>query len=1135
MIEPGEGAADASSVGAKVRAKSPPNWAWRSISLTAVSALIFLLVREMFTRGLLIGSDFFGDFSVAKNGLQIYLSRWNPGGLGSESSQPAILPLQSIFLQLGTPPLVFEAVTFVALLMIGGLSIQLLIEPYLRVKYASLLAPFLYLASPLLFIEVFNGLADIALYSLLPLLVLLAFRIERSPNLLSSLLFAGALATCLIFVPYAILYVVPPLLVLLATRVAFSANLTRALKVGFWVLVGFVVAILANAPFYIGNLTYFTTGSSSNGLLPSETNALRIIGISYSWSSPVHIFSLLGGGLFIRYGTLFSPIAEALLVGLAAFALLSAITLGRSVAPWFRIGLLLLFVTSFAWVWLTYLGLTDGAYSAIPLLLVFNYPIELYLYICLAICLLATFVVDDLLSILLAKSRGLFPCKVSKSVPVHHRRVYGRIHSASGPLAVAASVAFLVVVSGVSGGFYLAQGDFDVFNAPSAYGFPPEWGATEPPSYDAMYTFLENHGGVLATRALILPYPGPNGGTSFEGFSYNLFDQQEPGTGISPLFQQPNVLAYSYDVMSYFLENRTNDIGVLLGIASVKYVLVDLTANFSGPPRWISGSLVGSPGAFVSLLNAQTDLMSVFNSSLFDAYLNLDYQPYVQAYDGVTAVVEGVPSVPQNRTAFSWPATLSSWSAPNPPDRIENYSTLSNGYFVIASNDAGSMRIQFNTSSDSIIATSDGWGNDGIYIVGSAVRVESPYYTLVYDSFASGASSGCNYLNVNGLDAAGNILWVVPSYTTGTTVGDRTTVPVSVFAENSATAYLTVTIALPCLFGPGAQTSFTVENLSIEANQIPPPAVAVSPLLVRNLPSNDSIRSTATTPFNQVANEGGFATLESSHVLRTLCLMVCIGTNESIDEELILAYEGLNVSAGSYRDALDPGSMSGAVLDLSGNTTSTVVLGNHPFSSVSIRASGNGSMQISTDRGPIVSFPIPSKNLSWQTVTLGQTLNITSATVSSSGNVECDALLFAMGDLNGSQGALAEPSLTAQSLTEYTGTAPNGSTILVLAQGFNPGWILSYGTAVAPALPAFGWSIFFAPAPAAVGPFPFKIAFAPQTTQTALVTIQSATIAFVVAEVLIGFLAPTLYRRQWDWVGRRFSNLFRHRPTMRRQ
>ncbi len=163
-----------------------------------------------------------------------------------------------------------------------------------------------------------------------------------------------------------------------------------------------------------------------------------------------------------------------------------------------------------------------------------------------------------------------------------------------GPWHHVLSVLILLVAPA---GFYLESGDFNVLEAPGTFGLPPQWGPTVPSAYPAMDSFLELHGGISDSRFLVLPFPGPGGGSEFGPFAINTFGlaEYEGATSVSNLFVGPLSSDYSTTVLNYLIQNRTDRIGVLLGQASVRYVLVDLQANFTGPPQWNEGSLIGSP------------------------------------------------------------------------------------------------------------------------------------------------------------------------------------------------------------------------------------------------------------------------------------------------------------------------------------------------------------------------------------------------------------------------------------------------------------------------------------------------------------------------------------------------------------
>src|SRR5207247_11259735 len=88
-----------------------------------------------------------------------------------------------------------------------------------------------------------------------------------------------------------------------------------------------------------------------------------------------------------------------------------------------------------------------------------------------------------------------------------------------------ASVLILAVLAPAN--FYLVSGDFRVLEAPSTFGFPPQWGAVAPASFQEIYRFVRSHGGDQDARLLVLPSPRFAGAASLPGHSSHLFNQPQ--------------------------------------------------------------------------------------------------------------------------------------------------------------------------------------------------------------------------------------------------------------------------------------------------------------------------------------------------------------------------------------------------------------------------------------------------------------------------------------------------------------------------------------------------------------------------------------------------------------------------------
>ncbi len=791
------------------------------------------LFRATFSHGALLTPDFFLSFPASSPsfGAQLYLSGWSPQFLGSAGGSPASLPFFLLGAWVGASVAALQAAVLIGFLVVGAFSLLLLLESFLVELRLAFVGGALFLLSPYLFIDVFNASATLPFDLLLPTILTAAIFVSRRPSTRGFVLLALSLGVAFAFTLFGPLFLLPALIFL---PVSFGVA-RKSLRAGarslalLWGATGSAIAL--NAPVY---LAFNPVAVTASGLRPTYSSALAIIPTSYGFSAPFHFLSLLGAGLYPRYAGFYPPLSEWLLVGFALFAFAGIAFVVRCRA-YREVGVLAmtLYAGCGAWIFLTAGGITLPLYRAIVFLTPLNYPGEFYAYIAIALILLASIALDGIAKWekdRLARQRtaraAADPVGGGGTSPVSRARGH-RVRAAirvvgARPATVAACVLVLLLLAGPAG-FYLESGDFKVFDAPRAFGFPPQWGATVPSAYPAMYDFLQAHGGILSARALILPFPGP-AGAQFGPFSNNLFDQSEYlGGGLTAsLIAAPVPSDYTTSVLNYLVANRTDQIGVLLGEASVKYVLVDLQANFTGPPTWTWGSLVGAPSDFLRLLRSQHDLVEVYASPLFVAFQNLDYRPYVTGAAGVVDVRDGTATVPLNRTVGSWSSNPANWSVPQPPNRIAKTVPFPNGYQVYGVNNSGVLNITFANATDSVAGSSTRFDNGGIALRSGAIPVGNQSYVVTFQQEYTGPSvhSGGS-LSVSGYDTAGRLLWTISSEAAAPSSPANGTIRFQPLSQNPATTAVRLSVTFPYRFGSGLLATYAVSDLFLEVGRWP--------------------------------------------------------------------------------------------------------------------------------------------------------------------------------------------------------------------------------------------------------------------------------------------------------------------------
>jgi hypothetical protein len=688
----------------------------------------------------------------------------------------------------------------------------------------------------------------------------------------------------------------------------------------------------------------------------------------------------------------------------------------------------------------------------------------------------------------------------------------------------------LVILLAVPAGFYLQSGNFEVFDAPHAYGFPAPWGAAAPPVFYAMYDFLQTHGGALNTRVLILPFPG-EGAVQFSPFAINNFDlyEYQGSSSATNLFTAgAGSNAFTTTVLNYLVSNQTDRIGVLLGEASVKYVLVDRTANFTGPPQWTWGSLVGSPSFFLGILRSQTDLEEVFSSDLFVAFLNLDYRPYVTGASGVAVVQNGNYSAPLDRTVGGWPANLTDWSAPSPPSRIAEVEPTSTGYEVVGVNNSGVLNITFSNVTDTITASSSRFDNDGVFVQSTRIPVTRQGYAVQFQQAYTGPSNhGGPYVTVWGFDAQGAYLWGIPSYAVIGGNGPNGTIPFEPLQLNPNTTSIAVSITFPYQFGSGTVASYSVSNLSLVEVLPPPPSSLLADLVLTQLPPSSGLPTYAPIPSSEFSNATATALEHAGTPIRQLCLDLCASSSR-VSDQLFFAYASLDFTSSNASLEAMPGALAGEVVAVNGSLAGALPVSPSPFSSVAVRASGDGTVALFNGTDEIAHFRVESGSLQWYGIALPQEGQTRELSVLLNGTLQLDSVWLGRDDASAETAGTSETTTTSSSLTEYDGTLGNATRFVVLAQGYNPAWAMTIGSDSASSVSVAGWENGFVVSQGDVGRgAAYRLVFTGQSLHTFLIGVQAAVLAV---------LLFTLVVASWPWLrgrlrkeAKEFSSQLLHR------
>lgn len=1110
-----------SVVAERFRSRPRQSAVWTA-EFALICALFLAMFRNAFSSGVLVTPDLFRSFPSAAsyNDLGAYFSKWSPANLGSESASSGGQALLAFAAQLGLLGVAMEAVFVAGFVGVSLVSVWILVKPYVRDPVFAPLAPILYLLSPTLFTTLFDANIQFVLYALLPALVLLLLSLSRRPTWRRMTAFALVVALACAFVPFTPILILP-----MVGAVVFAGQVVNPSKDRLWrtlllTILSLGVSILLNAPYYLGNLSYFT----SQGIAGAVEANRPVVAINYGWSSPTNLLSLVGAGLYSRYADYYPALAVSSLLIIPAFAFLGAIPFRGTKGLDLRLPLGTLGFLSLGWVSLTRGGFTTGIFEAAPYLLVFNYPSIFYLNCALAFVVLAVCTVDDLHAWSRSKSTAERAAHVGAGVAKRRDAAIARATSAVRSNVGVLSALVLIGASVVPAGFYIGTGDFRLFEAPARIGFPAPWAATAPPSFARIYTFLQDHGGDRDARTLVLPAPAFSGGNTLPGYSLNLFDQKRFLNSVytGPFFLVPAAQEYATIVLDYLISNRTEEIGLALGQASVRYVFVDKELTFSGPPRWVWDSLVGAPSAFLALLEHQRDLLKVYDDPLITVYENLEFRPYIQGYPGVILLREGSAAIKVDETVFTWGFAKPAWSSPLPPTPLGDVIETPDGYLVYAPNGGGSVEVQFSTArlNSSLTAVSSRYDGARVYFTSAPVPVRDTAYVVTALAAYSGPQiHQGGFLFVAGWNSNLTYLWQTDACCPTPVGRSRSNISFDPRLLDPLTAFVTVTAMLPYDFGGGPPAAFQVSNVSLVATSRPPPPPMLAPILIGQLPGDYPPRMDAAVLWNRLSPTEAQQISDSGLGLDRLCLGLCPQDSSVPWDQLIFAYNSLGRPSNASIRNRDPEALSGVSFAAIGPSRETLALGGFPFRSIYVRARGSGT--IMTVPGGTIA--VASSEYGWYSWSSSSVWTNSTVSLAIAGALQLDSFLVVGRDVSAGGppgGSQLNSTFSQDSLTEYHGQVDGSTKTLLLSQSFNPGWSLQVGTRKVLPVHATGWANLFLLSPGLPtnGSVAFVVSYGPQTVHEALVTVQFVGTLLATSFVLMPWARKAIPRARTLWL-----------------
>lgn len=799
--------------------------------------ILMALFRNFFSHGFLVYPDFFEIFRAVRGfqALPLYLSSWSFGYMGSINitSLPDYVILGFIS-DLGIVGIFTEIFTILFFLSISSIAIYYIVKRVTNNPWVISFSEIIYFLTPTLFIEIFNGSADLSFYAMAPAFFLLSMD-SVIYHKRSSMIYLGILLGFGIFWnPYDIIFIIPLILTTLIISILNSKKFSNVVVAFVFAVIPMIIAVLLNLPYFMSYLISPSTLGNSFVTISNTQGSFMLS--TYQWATPLRTLTLLPASLFPRYESFYSPPLANLLYILPLGALLGFIL--PATGQWHKIlkrSSALLIILSYSFIELGHYGLLEQLFNKIPILYVDNYPDSFSILLNLGYSIIIPLSLVSLLHNRVERNAGVVTTD-SKKFKLNRLALFR--------ILLPMLITVMLILSANS---YIMDGNFNQSSISQNTGFPPQWSTTAPPSYYEIYQYLQVHDGLYNERPLILPYPGFNGGQEFRGFDPFLFDMENSSTAnasnLSDLAESPSAY-YSTVVVNDLVNDSTNMIGIPLGYASVKYIIVDKSLNFSGPPAWNFGSLTGNPAYFLQILKNQSDLKLTFDNSTFAVFINENFRPYIQQYNSssIIAYNQGQVGKDLNLGLSLNLSSIKEWTIGSAYASVKY--NVSSDSFILNSARFGAYEISFhNNTGTGYINVQEKDGHIPIYMESNRFTASNLVYDLTINITTSVPVPNNTYITLAGFNSTGNLIWLKPYYPDSGQPVNTVNTAFNPDIINASTNSFSIIISLP--ESNGNQSSLvTFSNLSVRVTPPKQPNIALLPVLMYNILGNSSFNET---------------------------------------------------------------------------------------------------------------------------------------------------------------------------------------------------------------------------------------------------------------------------------------------------
>lgn len=538
--------------------------------------------------------------------IDYFMSAWHSRGLGNASPAYSGYPFLAFFQLIFRDAILTQKIVFFGLLPFSSVSMYYLMDWLVKSKIAKSTTSIIYSTNYLaLFLFNSGSLGLLVIYSLAPFLLCFLLNFLQSDSSQSRrffLLFTLIFAICVSFNIQSLILISPFIIISFLFEAWSSKDFKRLFIKGCFLLVSIVVSLATVLPSFLDLSSYSSYFES--GVVESMISSATYW---YSFYFPTFFspFTLLSKGSLLAF---LIP-----LVIISSLFLSLKYTENLHNLNYLGIFFIILSLSGLLCFSIS-LGALDNLFFSFPILLSLREPIKLMMPIAITSSILFGLSINNL--------QTLFCSKVTKRTHVH--RVIRQIPKILATLGIISCL--------LSQNALIFSGDVGLGEITSYIGGPHTWDYEIPQIYYDASDWLDTK-------------------RAEEGFFRTLWLPLDFETNQRLRWLEPNLVTLSpgsegFDFVEFTLQslvNETANIGALLGILNVKYIVVNMVAGSSGPIRIVkihdsSAYLTGEPSNFIELLDMQDCLVCVKQEESFFIYENKMFIPHIMCSDNLFSI-----------------------------------------------------------------------------------------------------------------------------------------------------------------------------------------------------------------------------------------------------------------------------------------------------------------------------------------------------------------------------------------------------------------------------------------------------------------------------------------------------------------